>query len=247
MDVLILAAGRGTRMGELTRDCPKPLLEVAGRPLLGHLLARLAPLGAERTVVVTHYLGERIRGWLARRHPDVIVVDQGVADGTARAVACAEPVLGGGPVLVVSGDNLYATADLRRLAVEDGFHHIGVVGTDRPQEYGVIRYGDAGRGLVAGIIEKPAQWPAGQPAEINAGAYLFLPEIFPVLQGLLEAGAAAWEEEGREIPLTDGLSELARRGRLRAVRLEYWQDMGHPEDLVALDRLLREEGSDGGE
>ena len=68
MKAMILAAGRGERMGELTRRCPKPLLPVAGKPLLQHHLERLQAAGFNEVVINASYLGEQIQQF-AETHP----------------------------------------------------------------------------------------------------------------------------------------------------------------------------------
>ena len=65
MRAFLLAAGLGTRMGEITRRTPKCLLPVAGRPLLGHWLDRLAEAGVSAVLVNTHYLADQVQGFLA--------------------------------------------------------------------------------------------------------------------------------------------------------------------------------------
>ena len=70
---MIFAAGLGTRMGELTRDRPKPLIEVAGRPLIDHALALVRDAGVRRIVVNTHAHAEQMRAHLARVAPEALV------------------------------------------------------------------------------------------------------------------------------------------------------------------------------
>src|SRR5262245_48418772 len=93
---VILAAGRGTRMGTLTANRPKPLLRVAGRPLIEHVLSGWAVAGIRRAVVVVGYLGEMIERELGNGSHlglEIIYRRQERADGTARAMLLAEPLV----------------------------------------------------------------------------------------------------------------------------------------------------------
>lgn len=104
--VMIYAAGLGTRMGELTRDCPKPLLRVGDTTLLDHALDLCGAAGARRVVINLHYLAPMIRRHLARRRrPDVVFSDEsaGLLE-TGGGLKAALPLLGAGPVLLLNSD-----------------------------------------------------------------------------------------------------------------------------------------------
>ncbi|SFC81546.1 nucleotidyltransferase family protein [Tropicimonas isoalkanivorans] len=105
--VMLFAAGFGTRMGDLTRTRPKPLLPVAGRCLLDHALDLTAAAGARRRVVNTHYLGEQVADHLADR-PDVQISHETpeVLD-TGGGLRQALPLLGSGPVFTLNTDAVW--------------------------------------------------------------------------------------------------------------------------------------------
>lgn len=172
--VVVLAAGRGTRMGS---SLPKVLHEAAGRPLLEHVLLAAAPLRARHTVVVVGYgadeVRERLAGW------DVDFVEQREQLGTGHALLQAEDVLSGhdGTVLVLNGDGpLLATDTLQRLlaAPADG-DGMALVTCElaEPGGYGRILRSPDGR--IRAIVEDKDATPAERTiAEINPGTYLFL-------------------------------------------------------------------------
>lgn len=103
---MILAAGLGQRMRTLTANRPKPLLPLAGRPLIDHALDRLDAAGVRRAVVNLHWKGEMLRTHLAaRRSPEIVFSDESDALlDTGGGVARALPLLGGSPFFVVNGD-----------------------------------------------------------------------------------------------------------------------------------------------
>lgn len=104
--VMIFAAGLGTRMGALTRDCPKPLIKVAGRPLIDHALDLVQAAGLGRTVINLHYKGDMLRAHLAGR--DIAFSDEGAALlETGGGLRHALPLIGPEPVFTLNSDAVW--------------------------------------------------------------------------------------------------------------------------------------------
>jgi MurNAc alpha-1-phosphate uridylyltransferase len=116
---MVLAAGLGTRLRPVTDHLPKPLVEIAGKPLLHHAIDRLEAAGVERVVVNLHYKGEMIAARLAeRRHPKIKLSREETLLETGGGVKHALPLLGDS-FFVVNGDILWldgVTTALSRLA-----------------------------------------------------------------------------------------------------------------------------------
>jgi MurNAc alpha-1-phosphate uridylyltransferase len=115
---MLLAAGRGTRMGALTTDRPKPLLTVGGRAIVDYAVDRLVAAGVRRIVVNLHHMGEMIRAHLSARR-DAVFVFSDESDAlleTGGGIARALPLLGTAPFFVVNGDALWLDADQAALA-----------------------------------------------------------------------------------------------------------------------------------
>ncbi|SDO77217.1 MurNAc alpha-1-phosphate uridylyltransferase [Lutimaribacter pacificus] len=115
--VMLFAAGFGTRMGALTRDRPKPLIEVAGQALLDHALALVADAGIKRAVANTHYMADKIAAHLAGRDvalshetPDILETGGGLRH--------ALPLLGQGPVFTMNTDAIWQGPNPLRLLAE---------------------------------------------------------------------------------------------------------------------------------
>ena len=107
---MVLAAGLGTRMRPLTDHRPKALVEVAGRPLIDHVLDRLADVGVETAVVNVHHFAGQMEQHLARRaHPRVRISDEraGLLD-SGGGIAHAAPLLGEAPIYVANIDNIWS-------------------------------------------------------------------------------------------------------------------------------------------
>src|SRR5688500_16793312 len=116
MNAMILAAGRGTRLGDLGRAIPKVLVEVGGEPLLARHLRYLEGQGVRRVVLNVHHLASQVRAWV-HEYPgplDVICVEEPELLGTAGSVRNALDHLLPGPFLVLYGDVLF-DADLSGL------------------------------------------------------------------------------------------------------------------------------------
>src|ERR1700749_4856675 len=106
---MVLAAGLGLRMRPLTDRMPKPLIPVAGRPLLDHVLDKLGDAGVTEAVVNVHYLGEQIIQHVAsRKRPRVIISDERKhVLGTGGGVVKALPLLGDAPFFHVNSDTMW--------------------------------------------------------------------------------------------------------------------------------------------
>ncbi len=118
---MVLAAGRGTRMQPLTDKIPKPMVAVAGKPLIDHVLDRLAQTGVERAVVNVHYLADQlIRHLASRTRPKVVISDErGLLLGTGGGVKKALPELGDAPFFHINSDTIWIDGvkpNLARLA-----------------------------------------------------------------------------------------------------------------------------------
>lgn len=106
---MVLAAGLGTRMRPLTDTTPKPLVQLAGRPLLDHVLDRIRDAGISRAVVNVHYLADQIESHLAARSsPAVSISDERAALlDTGGGIVLARPHLGAGPWLIHNSDSVW--------------------------------------------------------------------------------------------------------------------------------------------
>jgi bifunctional UDP-N-acetylglucosamine pyrophosphorylase/glucosamine-1-phosphate N-acetyltransferase len=219
MQTVVLAAGEGTRMRPLTASRPKPLLPVAGRPMLAHVLAGAVAAGATRLVVVIGYEADAVRSAIGDEHAGV-PVDYAVQEtqaGTADAVEAARPHLDDAPFAVLAGDNLYDRQSLA--ALFEQAPAVGAYEVDDPRPYGVFELEGE---RVTNVIEKPADPPSSL---VNVSAYVF------------EAAALDWLDvdpsERGERELTDVLDRQLQAADVRPVRLSRWLDVGRPWELLA--------------
>lgn len=226
MKAVVLAAGEGTRMRPLTATRPKPMLPVAGKPLLDHVLDAAAP-HVDGFVVVVGFGADAIRDHLGDEHAGrpVEYVRQHERLGTAHAIGLgAERV--DGSFLVMNGD-VVVTRSLVGALVGAGGAAMAVQRVEDPSTYGVVTHED---GYATGVVEKPEDPPTDLA---NLGVYVVTP-------ALLEAVGAAGESPRGEYEVTDGLASFVRAGgRVRLVEHDGpWLDVGRPWELLDANELL---------
>jgi len=238
---VLLAAGRGTRMGALTADTPKPLLEVAGRPIIEHILDGLVRAGVERVVVVTGHCAERIEATLGGRPApgragvlEIVYCRQERPEGTARALLLTEPLMRGAPFLLGWGDVLVEPGFYREFA--EAFAQrpcdaqLAVNETEDPCAGAAVYVDDDWR--VTGLIEKP---PRGTSTTRwnNAGLFALTDVIFDYARRLIASSRGEYE-------LPQALARMVEDGLgVRACPIHgYWCDVGTPADLARARRAF---------
>lgn len=232
MKAVIVAAGKGVRMLPLTRDKPKPLIEVNGKPFLLHLLERLYAAGFrdQDIAIVVGYKGEKIEEFLAEYNMNITVIVQPALVGTGDAVYHAREFVDEEDFIVVGGDNLFSAEDLLRIQHHDDFCYVAGWKVEDPSRYGVlVCKGD----VLQEIIEKPKEFVGNL---INAGLYKFTPDIFEALEQI------EISERG-ELELTDAISLLAESRKVKVMMLDdYWLDLGKKDDIQKVEEFLRKLG-----
>ena len=230
MQTVVLAAGKGTRMRPLTERRPKPMLPVAGSPLLEHTVDAAVEAGASRLVLVVGYRGDLIRERFGDSYRGVPIAyaEQQVQRGTADALAKAAQYLESEPFAVLNGDSLYDVDSLSSLY--EGGPAVASYRVDDPTSYGVLLLDGE---QVTGVIEKPADPPS---TLINAGAY-----VFP-------GAALEWldvgESERGELELTDVLERTCESTNVRSVTMDRWLDVGRPWELLEANEWKLDEIDD---
>jgi glucose-1-phosphate thymidylyltransferase len=152
MKVIVPLAGFGTRLRPHTYTRPKPLVSVAGKPVLGHILDKLTALPIEEIIFVVGYLGDQIRDYVgANYHFPARYVEQRELKGQAHAIYLAKDYISG-PVLIVFVDTIF-DADLKALPQESADGIIYVKEVDDPRRFGVVI---TENGVITKLVEKPA-------------------------------------------------------------------------------------------
>ena len=229
---VLLAAGKGTRMRELTTDLPKPMIAVRGQPILRHIVDGLKAAGVTHFQIVVGYRADVVTDYFGDGSKLGISVEyatQVVQDGTGRVVELARDFAGVDPFILSYGDILIDPANYRRLvAIKDAEALISV--KHNPGE--IAKGGSVfvnERFEMTDLREKPQPGEPTSPL-YNAGVYSFRPSIFEFTAKLEKSPRGEYE-------LTDAIRALALSGRkVQALELEGdWADVRDPEVLAQLN------------
>jgi MurNAc alpha-1-phosphate uridylyltransferase len=227
---MVLAAGLGTRMRPLTDSTPKPLVEVAGKPLLDHVLDRLADAGVERAIVNVHYLAEQIIAHVAdRKRPRVTISDErGLLLGTGGGVVKALPELGTAPFFHINSDTIWVDGvqpNLTRLAEAFDPAEMDALLLLAPVS-GSIGYDGRGDFAMAPDGRLGARGEREIAPFVYAGAAILSRALFRNVP------------EG-EFPLTLLFRRAQENGRLYGLRLEgLWMHVGTPDAIGAAEEAI---------
>jgi len=228
---MILAAGRGTRMRELTNDIPKPMILVRSKPIIQHTIEGLVQAGILDILIVVGYRKEAITDYFgdgSRFGVRITYTTQAVQDGTGRVVELGKDFAGADPFVLCCGDILVDPLDYRRLVhLGDAEALISVKRNEDTSKGGAVFVNE--RFELTDLIEK--QKPGGLTSPwYNAAVYTFRPSIF--------AFTAKLERSPRgEYELTDAIRALALSGHcVQAYELQGdWADVRDPEVLAQLN------------
>ena len=230
MNVIIPAAGIGSRLRPHTHTIPKALLHVAGKPILAHILDSVVRLTPKEICLVTGFLGEQVQEFVGERYPSRIrFVEQTELLGLGYAIHLALKEIDDQPILIVLGDTIVETDMLD--FISQGDNVLGLRPVDDPQRFGIA---EVENGIVKSLEEKPAK-PSSNLAII--GLY-FISETARLRSHLNELVESSIDTDG-EIQLTDALQSMITEGSVfKAHPVEGWYDCGKRETLIATNRHL---------
>lgn len=228
---MVLAAGLGTRMRPLTDKMPKPLVKVAGRALIDHVLDRLAEAGVERAVVNVHYFADQMQQHLShRKTPQIVISDErGLLLGSGGGVGKALPELGEMPFFHINSDTIWIDGvkpNLARLA--DAFDPVAMDALLLlAPTTGSIGY--SGRGDFAMAADGRLRKRAEQEVVpfVYAGAAILSPALFK-------------SAPDGELSLTTLFDRASQARRLHGLRMEgLWMHVGTPEAIALAEAAIQ--------
>src|SRR5262245_10957906 len=232
---VILAAGRGTRMRDLTSEIPKPMIEVRGKPVLQHIVEGLRDAGIRDCLIVVGYRADAVQDFFgdgSRYNTAIHYKTQTIQDGTGRVVELAEDFVNNRPFILAYGDILVNPVNYKCVVdlPEDVEAFLAVTHGEDVSKGGAV-FLDDNMHLVD-LREKPKP---GEPTSpwYNAGLYAFRPSIFDFTAKLKPSPLGEYE-------LTDAIRDLAQSGKkVKALQLTgEWADVRDPEILAKLNSQL---------
>ncbi|MFH1770920.1 MAG: sugar phosphate nucleotidyltransferase [archaeon] len=226
---VILAAGKGVRMLHLTKDIPKTLIDINGKPFISYLLENLKQAGYEKVYFIVGYKKEKQEKFFENNDfgMKIKLIHQKEQLGTGHAVSIVEPFVEGNFVLVV-GDDLFSANDLGNINFYDDYNYIYGLKHNDPKKFGVLV---SDNDFLVEIEEKPKNPKTNL---INSGLYKFTPEIFEALKEIEKSPRGEYE-------LTSAIDILAKKKKVKVKILkDYWIDFGRFEDVPKVEKFIKE-------
>ncbi|QLC34405.1 NTP transferase domain-containing protein [Halarchaeum sp. CBA1220] len=240
MKAVVPAAGQGTRLYPQTHTKPKPMVRLAGKPILGHILEGFVGTDVEDVVVVVGVMKEKVIEYAESAYGDDLTlefVEQAETKGLGHSIYQAREAVGDEPMCITLGDMLFEQGYERFLeaydALDDVDGALGVKEVADPSNYGVVT--TAADGTISKLEEKP-----DDPDSNLAISGLYFVDasdaLFDAIGELVENDVRG---AGDEYQLTDALQKLLERGlTLGTFPVEEWYDCGRPETLLEANRAL---------
>jgi glucose-1-phosphate thymidylyltransferase len=231
MKVIVPLAGKGTRLLPLTRRVPKPLVHVAGRPVMDYVMDTVAGFDVEELIVITGHLKEDVERYITTHYQvPARFVEQRRLDGTAGAINLARPWVDG-PVMIIFVDTLF-DADLSLIRTSEADGILWAKEVEDYQRFGVIVTDQ--QGYMTRIVEKP-DTPVSRLA--NIGLY-YIKDWRTLFDGIAQVlGRAAGK--GGEFYLTDAFQYMVDQDRrLLVANVGGWYDCGKVDTLLETNEHL---------
>lgn len=233
MKAIIPVAGTGARLRPLTYTQPKPLIPVAGKPIMSFIVDQLTSVGIQDFVFVIGYLGEKIKDYIEQAFPNInkefVTQDERLGSGHAIWVA-SEYWKNASEVVIFFGDVI---VDLDFQQVMDiPYSCLGVKRVESPREFGVVEYDEDQ--IVVKVVEKP-RIPKSDMAMVGFYKVKEVGELvdalnFNISNNILTNG---------EFPLTDALMRMIERGaQFRTITVDNWFNCGKREVLLETNAIL---------
>jgi len=232
MKVIIPLAGMGTRLRPHTYSKPKSMVNVAGKPVLGHILDQLVNIKVEEIIFITGYLGQQIEDYVKKTYPQFSVryLEQQEMLGQAHAIQMAKEFIDG-EVLIIFGDTI-SEADYTQLETlpSDGVLYVREV--EDPARFGVVEL-DA-QSYITRLVEKPQSYVSNLAV---IGVYFFKDGGW--LMRSIDKLIADKKMLGGEFYLADAIQGMLEEGaKLNAVTVDVWEDCGKIDALLQTNRYL---------
>ena len=238
MKAVILAAGRGTRLGTLTDNCPKPMVVVEGMPILEYVITGIMDSGIKDFVLVTKYLSEKVREYFgdgSKWGINISYVEQDDRYGTGVALLMSKELIAGDDILMCYGD-IIVEREFYKQAIDlynekDVFAVESLNWVEDPWQGSAVMFDE--NNIITEMIEKPEKGTV--PSHWNsAGIFVFDNDIYKYCEALKPSVRGEYE-------LPEAINKIIEdKRKIYAHLLEgEWCDMGRPEDIPFAAEIIR--------
>lgn len=243
MKVIIPAAGTGTRLFPHTHTKPKPMVYIAGKPIIGHILDRMVELEPEEVILVVGYHKEQLISYVDEYYKTIFnirYIEQENRLGLGHSVYIAKDYVTGSDIMIALGDMIFKSGYLdfyiKHNANSKCAGSIGVREVEEPRKYGIVELQKS-----SSCIKKLEEKPELPASNLGIAGVYFINEtelLFEILEKMIENGI----KSRGEYQLTDALQEMINRGsKLKTFEVSSWYDCGHANSLLETNQVLLDE------
>jgi glucose-1-phosphate thymidylyltransferase len=233
MKAVIPVAGVGTRLRPHTYSYPKPLIPVAGKPILSYIIEHLQKAGIEEFVFIVGYLGDKIIDFVNEKFPNLKAefVFQNNREGLGHAILAAEKLINNEPIIIVLGDTI-VDSDIDEILNEET-STLGIKKVDDPRNFGVASLDKDN--FITQLVEKPSI-PKSNLALVGIYKILETEKLMDSIKYLIENNIKTNEE----FHLTDALNYMVSHFevKIKAVTINNWFDLGKSDILLETNAIL---------
>ena len=242
--VVIPAAGAGKRLFPHTFTKPKPMVYIAGKPIIGHILDRMKDVKPEQIIIIVGYKKEQIISYVDTNYSkefNILYIDQDEQLGLGHSIYMAKDAIDDSDIMIALGDMIFKAG-----YIEFYNHHIkngniscsiGVREVEDPKKYGIVE-------LEGNYIKSLEEKPSAPRSNLGIAGVYFIKES-RILISIIEEMIRRDKRTRGEYQLTDALQEMVSRGyHLKTFPVSSWYDCGHPESLLETNRVLLDEKED---
>lgn len=233
---IIPVAGIGSRLKPHTYSTPKVLLNVGGKPIIGHILDKLLEEEITSATFVIGHLGNMIKDYVKKSYPSIKAdfVQQKEMEGLGHAIYTAIPTFDSDEIFIILGDTIF-DVNLKKV-FKDKQNSLGVKEVDDPSRFGVAIIEN---GYISRLVEKP-QTPVSKLALV--GLY-YISNTQSLVNSLNQLIKSDFRTKG-ELQLTDALQLMIESGeKITTFPVEGWYDCGKPETLLSTNKFLLDKKS----
>lgn len=231
MRAIIPVAGLGTRLKPHTHSLPKVLLNVGGKPILGHILDKLVEEKITKATFVVGYLGDKIEKYVTEKYPKIKAdfIEQKEMLGLGHAIYTAIPTFDEEEIFIILGDTVFDVNMKQIFSLKTSA--LGVKTVDDPRRFGVaITEND----FITKLVEKPTE-PVSKLALVGLYYLKNSQSLADALNELVEKDIRT----KNELQLTDALQIMLEKGeKISTFPVEGWYDCGKPETLLSTNQFL---------